>query len=155
VEDEIAWKFMEKCVSAALDASETSDKNGIASFIVKDGAIIIIAEGANRVDVECNPTLHAEIVAIGNACQEIGEPDLSDCTLFTSLEPCEMCLGAIAFAGIEEVYFSAQRKNVDEKYFMYPSLTIEDFQKSSKQPLKAIGGLHEDRVLHLYASGEA
>ena len=60
-----------------------------------------------------DPTSHAEIVAIRNACSKLGTHDLSGCTLYTSAEPCPMCLSAIIWANIKEVYYACTKKDAD------------------------------------------
>jgi guanine deaminase len=73
------------------------------AVVVKDGAII--AEGVNRVTSTCDPTAHAEVSAIRAACAKLGAFELKDCDLYTSCEPCPMCLGAIYWARLAHVYF--------------------------------------------------
>lgn len=81
----------------------------IGAVIVRDGRVI--ARGENRVQIKQNPTLHAEIVAINNACKKLGRKFLDDCDIYVSLEPCAMCATAISFARIRNIYFAA----TDEK----------------------------------------
>ncbi|MGJ8560143.1 MAG: nucleoside deaminase [Litorimonas sp.] len=145
-------KFMAECVSLALKAAEVESTNGIAALIVKDGKVI--GTGVNKVFDDCDPTRHAEIVAIGNACATLGEPSLKGATLYASLQPCEMCLGAIAFSEIETVVFAAQRADVAPKYFMYPGLVADDFVRASKNRLTLLGGVMADTVTHLYVDGQ-
>ncbi len=77
------------------------------AVIVRDG--VIVSEGWNEVLRSKDPTAHAEIVAIRNACRKLGAYDLSGCELYTSCEPCPMCLGAIYWSRIGKVYFSIGR----------------------------------------------
>lgn len=81
----------------------------IGAVIVRDGKII--ARGENQVQLNKNPTLHAEIVAINRACKKLDTKFLDDCDIYVSLEPCAMCATAISFARIKNVYFAA----TDEK----------------------------------------
>lgn len=81
----------------------------IGAVIVRDGKII--ARGENQVQMQKNPTLHAEIVAINRACKKLGTKFLDDCDIYVSLEPCAMCATAISLARINNVYFAA----TDEK----------------------------------------
>lgn len=67
----------------------------------------IVGRGSNRTEEEGEPTLHAEIVAIRNACREIGDKRLSDCQLYVTLEPCPMCAGAIVLARFQALFFGA------------------------------------------------
>lgn len=74
----------------------------------------IIANGNNQVLIKTDPTAHAEIVAIRNACQKLNTYDLSDYILYTSCEPCPMCLSAIIWSNIKEVYYGCTRKDAGE-----------------------------------------
>jgi guanine deaminase len=77
------------------------------ALIVKDQRVI--ASSGNRVTADLDPTAHAEVSAIRLACRELGDFQLSDCTLYTSCEPCPMCLGAIYWARLKAVYFACNR----------------------------------------------
>lgn len=81
----------------------------IGAVIVCDGKII--SRGENQVQQKCNPTLHAEIVAINRACRKLGQKFLDNCDIYVTLEPCAMCATAISLARIRNVYFAA----TDEK----------------------------------------
>ena len=138
-------------ISRALDASRDADRNGIAAAIVSGDQILEIAE--NEVNLQGDPTYHAEMVLISRVTQKLNRKQLEECTLISSLQPCEMCLSAMRFAGIGRVIFCAQQANVAEKYFAFPKLTIADFMKGG-EPFTQIGGVMEDQVLHLYADGD-
>lgn len=98
-----------------LDAIELSKQNinegggPFGAVIVKEGQII--ATGANRVTDENDPTAHAEVKAIREACKKLKTFDLSGCTIYTSCEPCPMCLGAIYWAHIEKVYYGNNKSD--------------------------------------------
>lgn len=77
------------------------------ALIVKDGALL--AEGQNRVTANLDPTAHAEVVAIRAACQAIGDFSLAGAVLYTSCEPCPLCLSAALWARVERVVFAADR----------------------------------------------
>ena len=90
----------------AIDLSVKNVENGGGPFgavIVKDGKVI--ATGVNRVTANCDPTAHAEVTAIRNACQQLGDFKLDGCNIYTSCEPCPMCLSAIYWAGIDKIYY--------------------------------------------------
>lgn len=95
----------------AVKLSKTSIDSGSSPFgciiIDKDGKII--GEGHNRVALDNDPTAHGEVMAIRNACKNIGSFDLSGCILYTSCEPCPMCLNAAKWANIAEIYYAADR----------------------------------------------
>jgi len=77
------------------------------AVVVRDGAVV--ATGVNRVTDDHDPTAHAEVVAIRNACEKLGSFQLAGCTLYASCEPCPMCLGAIYWARPAAVVFAAGR----------------------------------------------
>jgi len=91
----------------AIDLSITSVKNGGGPFgavIVKDGKII--ATNSNSVTIDNDPTAHAEVNAIRAAAKKLRTFDLSDCEIYSSCEPCPMCLGAIYWAKIDKLFFA-------------------------------------------------
>lgn len=77
------------------------------AIVVKDGAIV--GRGVNRVTAHNDPTAHAEINAIREACQTLGTYDLAGCHLYASCEPCPMCLGAALWSRVDRLYYSATR----------------------------------------------
>ena len=79
------------------------------AVIVKDGKVV--AEASNTVTVDNDPTAHAEVNAIRKACAALGTFDLSGCELYTSCEPCPMCLAACYWAHIDRVYYAADRED--------------------------------------------
>jgi guanine deaminase len=94
--------FMARAIQLSL-ANVASGGGPFGAVIVKNGSIM--AEGVNRVTVINDPTAHAEVVAIREACAKLGTFALQDCEIYTSCEPCPMCLGAIYWAHIAHVYF--------------------------------------------------
>lgn len=96
----------------AIRLADESVKNGGGPFgavIVKDGEIV--AGSANSVTIDNDPTAHAEVNTIRQACRKLGTFDLSDCVIYTSCEPCPMCLGAIYWARIKRVYYGNTKKD--------------------------------------------
>jgi guanine deaminase len=98
--------FLNQAIALACDNIENGG-GPFGAIVVKDGEII--AASGNRVTPDLDPTAHAEIVAIRLACQKLGDFQLNDCTLYTSCEPCPMCLGAIYWARLQAVYFACDR----------------------------------------------
>jgi tRNA(Arg) A34 adenosine deaminase TadA len=98
-------------IQRAVAVAERSINEGGGPFgavIVKEGEII--AEAANRVTLQHDPTAHAEVVAIRKTASRLGSHDLSGCVLYATCEPCPMCMGAIYWARIGEVYFASGRE---------------------------------------------
>jgi guanine deaminase len=97
--------FMQRAIALAVE-NVTSGRGGpFGALIVKDGNVL--AEGTNLVTATCDPTAHAEVVAIREACRKLGDFQLTGCDLYTSCEPCPMCLGAIYWARPARVFYGA------------------------------------------------
>lgn len=95
--------FMARAIQISLDNVLSGQGGPFGAVIVKNGKIV--AEGANRVTSTSDPTAHAEVVAIREACSKLGVFLLDDCEIYTSCEPCPMCLGAIYWAHLSRIYF--------------------------------------------------
>ena len=119
----------------AIALSSRNVDNGGGPFgavIVKDGKIV--ARGANRVTADNDPTAHAEVNAIRKAAAELGTFDLSGCEIYTSCEPCPMCLSAIYWARIDRIYYGntqydAKAINFDDS-FIYSELSLAAEERS-------------------------
>jgi len=99
-------EFLQQAVDLALENTKT-EGGPFAAIICQNNRII--ARSGNAVTRTLDPTAHAEIMAIRTACQSLQDFQLSDCTLYTSCEPCPMCLGAIYWARLKAVYFACSR----------------------------------------------
>ena len=129
--------FMQKAIELSI---KNINNNGgpFGCVIVKNNKII--SEGVNGVTQNNDPTAHAEIVAIRNACTELNTFDLSGCEMYTSCEPCPMCLSAIYWSHIDIVYYGNSRENAaeiefDDK-FIYDEIKKDIDER--KIPLKQI-----------------
>lgn len=140
-------------IDRALAARHETGKTGIAATILQGTRIL--ATGENEVHLQNDPTRHAEMVAIARAAHKLATPDLAGCTLVSTLQPCEMCLAALRFAGITRVIFAATKARVAAKYFVFPGLELSAFHDASPKPFETLGGIDEDRILPLYRDGEA
>ena len=127
--------FMSEALILAKNAEKHEDVP-VGAVIVKNGEII--AKGQNRREKDKNSLLHAEIVAINEACKVIGNKYLSDCTLYVTLEPCPMCAGAIINSRIEKVVFGAY----DDKAGCFGTLTNFNDLPFNHKP-EIIGGYME------------
>jgi guanine deaminase len=96
--------FMARAIQLSIDNVNLGRGGPFGAVVVKDGAIV--AEGANQVTSTNDPTAHAEMVAIREACRKLRVFDLEGCEIYTSCEPCPMCLGAIYWARLSRVYFA-------------------------------------------------
>jgi guanine deaminase len=97
--------FMERAIALALENARSGRGGPFGALIVKNGEII--AEAANCVTLKNDPTAHAEIAAIREACKKLGDFQLTDCEIYSSCEPCPMCMGAIYWARPARVYFGS------------------------------------------------
>lgn len=91
-----------------------NNEGGPFGAVIVDENNNVVSIGNNQVLNQKDPTAHAEIVAIRNACKNLNTYDLSSCTLYTSCEPCPMCLSAIIWANIKKVYFGCTKHDADE-----------------------------------------
>lgn len=108
---------------------ENVKNNGgpFGAVIVKDGQLV--ATGVNRVTDSCDPTAHAEVSAIRAACRKLHTYDLKGCEIFTSCEPCPMCLSAIYWAHIDKMYYGNTKEDAKEidfdDSFIYDELALD------------------------------
>lgn len=117
---------MARAIELAIENARSGPGGPFGAVIVKDGAIV--AEGVNGVTVSNDPTAHAEIVAIRNACKKIGAFQLNGFDIYASCEPCPMCLGAIYWVRLAHVYFAgtsadASRIGFDDS-FIYREIPL-------------------------------
>lgn len=98
-------KFMRRAIELAQSGMNTGAGGPFGAVVVKDGEIV--GEGFNCVTSTNDPTAHAEIVAIRNACAKLNSFQLDGCAIYTSCEPCPMCLGAIYWARPAKVFYAA------------------------------------------------
>ncbi|HLT32251.1 MAG TPA: nucleoside deaminase [Aquaticitalea sp.] len=101
--------FMREAVNAALKGINNNEGGPFGCVIVKDG--IIVGRGNNKVTSTNDPTAHAEVTAIRDACKNLDSFQLEGCEIYTSCEPCPMCLGAIYWARPDKVYFGSTQQD--------------------------------------------
>lgn len=119
----------QELMQTAINLSVENVKNGGGPFgavIARDGEII--ATGVNRVTANCDPTAHAEVSAIRAAAAKLGTFDLSGCEIYTSCEPCPMCLGAIYWAHLDRMYYGNNKSDAAaigfDDSFIYEELEL-------------------------------
>lgn len=122
--------FLHKTIAMAKENAERLKGGPFAAIIVKDGKII--AEGCNTVTTSNDPTAHAEVSAIRKACKKMGSFQLEGCTIYSSCEPCPMCLGAIYWSRMSRLVFAADQHQADaagfSDAFIYKELEL-DYRK--------------------------
>ena len=132
-------KFMIKAIELSIKSAETIG-GPFGCVIVKDNKII--SEGSNKVTLTNDPTAHGEIVAIREACLKLNTFNLSGCELYSSCEPCPMCLSAIYWSHIHKIFYANTRndaKNIDfDDSFIYSEINkkIEDRKIQMTQMLR-------------------
>lgn len=105
-------EYMKEAIKEAYDGIQAKDGGPFGTVIVRNG--IIVGRGHNRVLAKKDPTCHGEMEAIRDACKNLGTHDLSGCELYTTAEPCPMCLGATLWSNITTLYYGCNRKDTDE-----------------------------------------
>lgn len=138
-------EFMQEAIRLSIENVTSGNGGPFGAVIVKDGKII--ARGSNSVTSTNDPTAHAEVVAIRNACKELGSFQLEGCEIYTSCEPCPMCLGAIYWARPDKMYFANTKEDAaviqfDDK-FIYQELEIP----YPKRKLKTVQLMREEALV--------
>ena len=136
-------KFMRKAIALSVD----NIKNGGGPFgavIVKDGKII--ATGVNRVTANTDPTAHAEVNAIRKAARKLRTFDLAGCDIYTSCEPCPMCLGAVYWAHLDKMYYGNTKSDAKsigfDDSFIYDEIEL----KPENRQVKSVQMLPEEAI---------
>lgn len=134
-------------MARAIQLSIESVNSGGGPFgavIVRNG--LIIAEGFNQVTSKNDPTAHAEVLAIRGACAKLGNFELKDCELYTSCEPCPMCLGAIYWARLSRVYFANSAEDASKIGFDDSFIYRELKQPHAQRRIPAIQMMREEAL---------
>ena len=126
------FSFMEKAIEVALENVITNHGGPFGAIVVKDGKII--ATGRNEVTASNDPTAHAEVQAIRAACQYLNDFQLIDCEIYTSCEPCPMCIGAIYWARPKAVYYASTKEDAAkigfDDQFIYEQISLPIDQRN-------------------------
>ena len=126
-------KFMQMAIDLSIENIDTGG-GPFGAVIVRNGEVI--ATGANRVVPNDDPTAHAEVMAIRNACTKLGTFQLNDCTIYSSCEPCPMCLSALYWAGVKRICYGNTKddaKAIDfDDSFIYDQLDLSYADRSIK-----------------------
>ena len=123
-------QWVDRVIELAIENVRSGLGGPFASVVVRDGAIL--AEGANLVTSTNDPCAHAEIVAIRRACQKLGSFELRGCEIYSSCEPCPMCLGAIYWARLARIYFAAAKEDASRAGFD-DSFIYQEFSRRGDQ----------------------
>jgi len=138
--------FMMRAIKLSIESAKS--KGGpFGSVIVKNNKII--AEGSNKVTMNNDPTAHGEIVAIRDACEKLNTFDLSGCDLYSSCEPCPMCLSAIYWSRIENVFYANTR--IDAKAIDFDdSFIYSEINKDLENRKIKMHQMHRDEALEAF-----
>jgi guanine deaminase len=136
--------FMERAIALAIENVRLGRGGPFGAVIVKDGKIV--AEGYNLVTSTCDPTAHAEVTAIRRAATTLGEFHLGGCEIYTSCEPCPMCLGAIYWAHLDRIYFGCTHKDAADVGFD-DSLIYQEMRRSLQERTIPIVGIDRDAAM--------
>ena len=139
-------RFMREAIRLA-DESVAHGGGPFGAVVVKDGRIL--AGASNSVTLDNDPTAHAEVNAIRQACRELGTFDLKGSVIYASCEPCPMCLGAIYWAGIERIYYANTRADAAAADFA-DGFIYEDMGKPLAERTLPIIPLLRDEALHTF-----
>ena len=139
-------EFMKRAIELSIK-SVNSGTGPFGALIVKDNKVI--SEGFNKVTLTKDPTSHAEIVAIRNACKILNNFSLEDCDLYTTCEPCPMCLSAIYWARIKKIYYANTRSDA-KKIDFSDALIYEELNKNISERKIPMHQMMRDEALKAF-----
>jgi tRNA(Arg) A34 adenosine deaminase TadA len=136
--------FMARAIALAIENVRSGQGGPFGAVIVNDGNII--AEGANQVTLTNDPTAHAEVLAIREACRRFANFELKGCELYTSCEPCPMCLGAIYWSRLSRVYFGSLAADASRAGFDDSFIYREIAQQHSERGIPMVQMMREEAL---------
>jgi guanine deaminase len=136
--------FMARAIRLSIENVRTGRGGPFGAVVAKGGEIV--AEGVNCVTATNDPTAHAEIIAIREACKKLGDFELSGCELYTSCEPCPMCLGAIYWARPDRVYFGNTAADAADAGFDDSFIYREIPQPHSQRKIPMVPMMREEAL---------
>lgn len=133
---------MARAIQLSLENVRSGRGGPFGTVVVKDNSII--AEGVNRVTLTNDPTAHAEVLAIRQACEKLRRFELKDCELYTSCEPCPMCMGAIYWARLSRVHYACVAADAAQIGFDDSFIYGEISQPPSRRRIPMIQMMREE-----------
>ena len=121
--------WLAKTIEMAID-NVNRDGGPFAAIIVKNGEVI--GSGTNRVHIDHDPSAHAEMIAIREACAKLQTTDLSDCILYASGEPCPMCLGAAYWSTVGHIYYACSKTDAHQQSGLFESARMLFFRSTKR-----------------------
>ena len=137
--------FMARAIQLSMDNVLSGRGGPFGAVVVRNGTII--AEAANQVTSTNDPTAHAEVLAIREACRKLGVFDLEGCEIYTSCEPCPMCLGAIYWARLSRIYFANADADASRIGFDDSLIYRELAQPHSQRKIPMIQMMREEALV--------
>ena len=134
--------FMRRAIALAQIGVDTGAGGPFGAVVVKNGEIV--GEGYNQVTSTNDPTAHAEVVAIRNACLKLESFQLDGCVLYTSCEPCPMCLGAIYWARPKQIFFACTHKDAAAVGFDDSFIYEEIERPTGERKIKSVNFLRDE-----------
>ncbi len=144
--------FMARAIRLSIDNVAAGRGGPFGAVVVKNAEII--AEGVNRVASTNDPTAHAEMVAIRDACRKLGVFNLDGCEIYSSCEPCPMCLGAIYWARISHIYFGSSAADASKAGFDDSEIYRELSQSHSERKISMVQ-IMRDQALEAFRVWES
>lgn len=142
-------RFLRRAIQLSIEKMQAGHGGPFGAVVVKGGRVV--GEGSNRVTSTNDPTAHAEIVAIRQACSRLGTFRLAGCEIYSSCEPCPMCLAAIYWARLERLYYAADRHDAARVGFddahLWHQITLPPAQRS----LSIVQDLRREAIVALEA----
>lgn len=135
--------FMARAIALSIESVKVGG-GPFGAVVVRDGKIV--AEGFNQVTAKNDPTAHAEVIAIRQACAKLGTFELMDCELYTSCEPCPMCLGAIYWARLSRIYFAGTAEDAAKIGFDDSFIYNEMKQPFAQRRIPAVQLMREEAM---------
>ena len=136
--------FMARAIQLSIDNVRSGRGGPFGAVVVKDG--VTVAESANQVTSTNDPTAHAEVLAIREACKKLGLFDLEGCEIYSSCEPCPMCLGAIYWSRLSRVYFANSAADASTIGFDDSLIYREIAQPSPQRKIPMIQMMREEAL---------
>ncbi len=136
--------LMARAIELALENVKKQEGGPFAAIIVKDGEVVGI--GTNQVTTLNDPTAHAEINAIRDACKKLKTHNLDKCEIYTTCEPCPMCLGAIYWARLRKIYYAATREDAAAIRFDDEVIYQELTRPINERSIPATQLLHDEAI---------
>lgn len=147
-------KWMEKALQIAHENVLSGHGGPFGAIIVKDGQVIAV--GRNEVTANHDPTAHAEVQAIRAACKQLNHFQLTDCDIYTSCEPCPMCISAIYWARPRAVYYACTKEEAAaigfDDHFIYQELALPVNQRTME--MKQIHVPHQDQAFRAWRASQ-